>query len=143
MDFLKLVDGGVTAYGTSGLEIALLGKPVILAGEAHYGGKGFTYDGLSPERYRQYLHQTVSLSTLNEDQRQLARRYAYGYFVERQVPFPVVKNPKSRWWFFQYEKRHLLAPRNDPFTDFICERIIDGRDFIMDERLVKLSEKGW
>ena len=52
-DFFQLVDGDVTVYGTSGLELALLGKPVILAGEAHYGGKGFTYDGLSQNSYKE------------------------------------------------------------------------------------------
>ena len=31
--FHRLIDGGVTCFGTSGLEIALAGKPVILVGK--------------------------------------------------------------------------------------------------------------
>jgi len=56
LEFFDVVDGGVTVYGTSGLELALAGKPVILAGEAHYGGRGFTEDGLTVESYRASLH---------------------------------------------------------------------------------------
>lgn len=141
LDFFQMIDGGVTVYGTSGLELALLGKPVILAGQAHYGGKGFTYDGLTPEDYKQLLRKAESLKQITEEQRQLARRYAYCYFIQRQVPFPVVRDPNSIWWSFQYDKRHLLLPGRDSFVDFICEKLLDGKDFIMDEKLVALSEK--
>lgn len=141
LNFFELIDGGVAVYGTSGLELAVLGKPVILAGEAHYGGKGFTYDGLTPDAYKQLLREAGSLKPLSEEQRLLARRYAYCYFIQRQIPLSVVRDPKSAWWGFQHDKRHLLLPGRDPFVDFICERILDGDDFIMDEGLVALSER--
>ncbi len=138
LEFFEIVDGGVTVYGTSGLELTLHGKPVILAGEAHYGGKGFTYDGLHPDSYVHLLRQVASLPRLNEEQLLLARRYAYCYFIQRQVPLSVVNDPNSKWWNFQYKKRNLLLPGRDPFIDFICERILDGKDFVMEENLVAL-----
>ena len=141
LDFYQLVDGGVTVYGTPGLELALLGKPVILAGEAHYGGRSFTHDGLTPESYRQLLRQAATLKPLDAEQQTLARRYAYCYFIQRQVPLPVVRDPNSSWWRFQSDKRELLLPGKDPFIDFICDRILDGKDFIMDERLITLAER--
>jgi hypothetical protein len=141
LDFFQLIDGGVTVYGTAGLELALRGKPVIIAGEAHYGGKGFTYDGLTQDSYKQLLRNAEALKPLSDEQRLLAKKYAYCYFVQRQIPMPVVKDPGSSWWKFQFDKRHLLLPDNDPFMDFICERIMDGKDFIMDEKLVELAEK--
>lgn len=141
LDFFQLVDGGVTVYGTSGLEIALLGKPVILAGEAHYGGKGFTHDGLTPETYRQLLRRAAALTPLTEEQQRLARRYAYCYFIQRQVPLPLVRDPESKWWHFQYDQREQLLPGRSPFVDFICDRILDGKDFIMDDRLVSLAQQ--
>lgn len=141
LDFYALIDGGVTVYGTPGLELALQGKPVILAGEAHYGQKGFTFDGLTRESYRQYLHQAGSLKPLDKEQRELALRYAYCYFIQRQIPMPVVKNPRSAWWEFQFGSRDLLLPGKDPFMDFICDKIITGEDFIMDENLVGRAEK--
>jgi SAM-dependent methyltransferase len=140
-DFYQMVDGGVTVYGTAGLEMALLGKPIILAGEAHYGGKGFTYDGLTPETYKQLLKQTVSLKPLTQEQILLAKKYAYCYFIQRQIPFPVVHDPKSQWWNLQWDKLNSLLPGKDPFVDFICEKILDGKDFIMDEELVALAQR--
>lgn len=141
LDFYELVDGGVTVYGTPGLELALLGKPVILAGNAYYGGRGFTHDATSIDEYRQLLGKAISLGPLSEEQRLLAQKYAYYLFIQRQVPLPVVENSDRGWlWSFRHDKRNLLLPGNDPFIDFICERILDGKDFIMDERLVALSE---
>ena len=141
LEFYELVDGGVTVYGTPGLELSLLGKPVILAGTSYYGGKGFTHDASSIDEYRQLLGKAKSLELLSEEQRLLAQKYAYCLYIQRQVPLPVVKDPHSIKWTFQYGKRNLLLPGNDPFIDFVCERILDGKDFIMDERLVALSEK--
>jgi hypothetical protein len=140
LEFFQLVDGGVTVYGTSGLELALQGKPVILAGEAHYGGKGFTYDGLDIESYRALLERAGSLGPLADEQTSLARMYAYSYFVQRQSPLPPVRDPNSIWWNLQHDRREQLLPGVDPFVDFICERLISGQDFVMNGDLVTLAD---
>jgi hypothetical protein len=140
LEFFHVIDGAVTVYGTAGLELALQGKPVILAGEAHYGGKGFTYDGLTIDSYRALLHQASSLPRLNEDQQALARTYGHSYFVQRQIPLPLVRDPKSIWWNLQHERRDQLLPGADPFLDFICDRLMKGEDFVMDRKLVELAD---
>jgi capsule polysaccharide export protein KpsC/LpsZ len=140
LEFFQLLDGGITIYGTAGLELALQGKPVVLAGEAHYGGKGFTYDGLDVASYRQLLSRVGELARPTEEQTQLARMYAYSYFVQRQIPLPIVRDPNSIWWNLQHERRPLLLPGADPFLDFICERLIAGEDFVMDRELVALAD---
>jgi len=33
-----------------------------------------------------------------------------------------------------------LIQGNDPFVDFICDRLMDGEDFIMDRKLVALAD---
>jgi len=139
LDFIEFVYGGVTIVSTVGLELAIIGKPVILAGEAHYGMKGFTHDCLTHDNYCKLLKNVKSIPPLNKKQLHLARRYAYCYFIERQIPFPVIEQSKSGWWKYRKKKDRLLIPGKDPFIDFICDRIIDGKDFIMDEKLVKLS----
>lgn len=138
LDFFDMVDGGVTVFGTPGLELALHGKPIILAGDAHYGRKGFTYDADSQEHYRKLLKQAGHLSSLSVEQRELASKYAYCYFIQRQIPISVVRDPKSKWWSFQLSKRELLLDGHDPVLDLVCERIMDGKDFIMDENLIRL-----
>ncbi|MCM8775457.1 MAG: capsular biosynthesis protein [Candidatus Omnitrophica bacterium] len=141
LDFYHLVDGGITVCGTSGLELALLGKPVILAGQAHYSRKGFTYDALDMDTYRGLLQRAHTLPPLTSEQRRLARRFAYCQFLERQIPLSMLQNPYSDWWAFQYDRREELIPGKNRFVDFLCERIVDGRDFIMDEELVALAEQ--
>jgi hypothetical protein len=141
LDFFNMVDGGITVYGTAGLELALHGKPIILAGDAHYGKKGFTYDANSKEHYRELLSQVTHIHSLSEDQIALAKKYAYCYFMQRQIPIEVVKDPKSKWWNFQFDKKELLLEGRDPVIDFICEKIVDRTDFIMDEHLLDLTEK--
>lgn len=135
LDFFGLVDGAVTVYGTAGLELAMQGKPVILAGDAHYGNKGFTHDAVSRLTYQNLLRHAGSIGPLRESQIDLAKKYAYCYFILRQIPVSVVANPNSKWWSFQFDQRERLLPGNDPVIDFICERLLDGKDFVMSPEL--------
>ena len=139
-DFFNLINGGITVYGTAGLELALAGKPVILAGEAHYGRKGFTYDSADRDSYKELLHKACFLGSLNKEQMILARKYAYCHFIQRQIPVPVI-DMSSEWYKFEFHKRYLLLPGKDPFIDFICNRIIDKNEFIMDDNLTDLSQR--
>ncbi len=138
-NLFELMDGGVTVYGTAGLELALMGKPVIVAGEAHYGGMGFTHDALTPEAYRDLLRRAATLGPLTDHQQGLVRKYAYSHFIQRQVPIDVLYDPSAQWWGFQHQKRDSLLPGNDPFVQFVCDRLVDGSDFNMTEELVAVS----
>jgi hypothetical protein len=140
-NLFEIIDGGVTVYGTAGLELALMGKPVILAGEAHYGGKGFTHEGLTPPAYRDLLRKASTLGSLDTSQREAVRQYAYSHFIRRQIPLEIVHHGDSVWWSLQHEKRDLLLPGRDPFIDFICEKLVSGDDFVMGEDLVALTER--
>lgn len=135
LDFFELVDGAITVYGTPGLELAMKGRPVILAGDAHYGKKGFTYDAHNRQAYTDLVKRAASIGPLKESQVDLAMVYAYCYFFSRQVPISAVFNSNNKWWGFQIGKRESLLPGRDPAIDFICERTLDGKDFIMSAEL--------
>ncbi|MDA9133109.1 capsular biosynthesis protein [Alphaproteobacteria bacterium] len=135
LDFFELVDGAITVYGTPGLELAMKGRPVILAGDAHYGKKGFTYDAQNRRAYQDMLRQTTSIGPLEESRVDLAKKYAYCYFFSRQVPVSAVFNADAKWWGFQIGDRESLLPGMDPAIDFLCDRILDGKDFIMSPEL--------
>ncbi len=49
---IDAIDGLITPWGTSGLEFATLGIPVITTGNTYYSELGFTIDVRSPEEYR-------------------------------------------------------------------------------------------
>lgn len=85
--WFQLADYGITVRGTSGLEMASLGKTVITAGTGRYDGKGFTVDPPSREAYLELLSRLPDLSEPTTEQMELAKRYAYSTFVLK--PFTV------------------------------------------------------
>lgn len=136
LDFYNLLDGAVTVMGTGGLELSIKGKPVILAGEAHYSNKGFTYDAKSKEEYKQLLHKARELKNLNEEKLTLAWKYGYIYFIQKEIPLLPAINDNL---YIDFTNLSNLIPEKNKFIDFICDRIIDGEDFILPEELVELT----
>lgn len=136
LDFYNLLDGAVTVMGTGGLELSLKGKPVILAGDAHYSKKGFTHDAKDREDYKKKLNSAVNLEKLNDDMLEHAWKYAYIYFIQKQIPLlPTIKEDLH----IDFSKLNYLIPGKNKFMDFICDKIIDGKDFILPEELVQLT----
>ena len=89
-DLIQLADLGLVYTSTVGLEMAMAGIPVVVAGDTHYRGKGFTIDPHTVEDYLAMINRAMSSGEekLNEDQRELAARYAYRFFFEYPFSFP-------------------------------------------------------
>lgn len=142
LDFYGLLDGAVTVMGTGGLELALQGKPVILAGDAHYSKKGFTYDSSDRESYSKLLADAKNITLLDEEMHSLAWKYGYIYFIQKQIPLlPVVHENLH----IDFTRLNDLVPEQNKFIDFICDKIISGEDFILTENLVEtahITDKG-
>lgn len=77
----QFADFGITVRGTSGLEMAALGKTVVTAGTGRYEGNGFTLDPASAEEYLALLRRLDQLPPPSAEQARLARRYAHAIFV--------------------------------------------------------------
>lgn len=82
---MEASDLGLVYTSTTGLELALHGVPVIVAGETHYRGKGFTIDVDSPEAFRAAVHTALDAPSDRGNQLDLARRYAHLFFFEAPV----------------------------------------------------------
>lgn len=139
-----LVDVAIV-FGTKfGLELAVRGIPVIVAGNPIYRNKGFTIDVESKEEYLALLDRLPSIGQMSSKQVELAKRYAYHYLfrahkelrvfhrrdaklaksvLSRVIHPPITLNFRS--WV-------EIAPGANPTLDFICERIIDGKPFAID-----------
>lgn len=131
LDLYHLIDGGVTALGTSGLELTTYGKPVILAGRAHYAERGFTYDSLTKEDYFQWLTQAHQLASLSPQQRELAQLYMYYFVKKRQIYLPFMDKAGETWWQFDFFKYHHLLPGKTAQLDFILETLLAKREFVL------------
>lgn len=127
----QLIDGGVTIFGTVGVELSAMGKPVVLAGQAHYGAKGFTIDAGSPADYCAILDRVASIAPLSAEQTALARRYAYWYFVQRQIPVRAIDLKQGHWGDLNLDRIDTLLPGRDAIMDAVCRNIVEGRDFVL------------
>lgn len=136
----KLIDVGITLFGTMGAELPLLGKPVISGGEAHFTNKGFTIDAKSREEYFELLKNIPSIPKLSADVIETARKYAYSYFIQRQIPINVINRSEGHFGNIDPEKFKDLLPGNDPIIGAICRGILEGKDVILDEKMVKLVQ---
>jgi hypothetical protein len=104
---------------------------VILAGQAHYGGKGFTIEAGSPGEYCAILDRVASIAPLSAEQTALARRYAYWYFVQRQIPVRSIDLKRGHWGDLDLQRIDTLLPGRDAIMDTVCRNIVEGRDFIL------------
>ncbi len=90
-DLVEIADVGLVYTTTVGMEMAMSGVPVIVAGHTHYRDKGFTIDPDSWDAYYQALAQTLAdpqANRLSRHQVDLAWNYAYRFFFEYPFPFP-------------------------------------------------------
>jgi hypothetical protein len=112
-DLIEVADLGLVYTTTVGLEMAMSGRPVIVAGQTHYRDRGFTHD---PDSWVNYFKQIGKIlrepkaSLLTRDQVEKAWAYAYRFFFEFPRPFPW---HLVRMWE-DYEKRSIadvLSPQ--------------------------------
>ena len=76
---------------TVGLEMALKGLPVIVAGKTHYRDRGFTSDPNSWVEYFKLLGTILEKPKqfrLTKEKVNLAWKYAYHFFFTFPLPFP-------------------------------------------------------
>lgn len=90
-DIAALAQAGLVYTTTLGMEMAMDGLPVVVAGKVHYRGRGFTYDPSSWDEYFALLQRIVAAPAAlrpNPAQVELARRYAYHFFFTYPRPYP-------------------------------------------------------
>jgi hypothetical protein len=87
---MKMTDLGLVYTSTVGLEMAIRGLPVIVAGKVHYANKGFTWNPADEESYFKLLDGATEGRRLQvtADHVKLARCYFDVYFENFPKPMP-------------------------------------------------------
>jgi hypothetical protein len=90
-DLIEVADVGLVYTTTVGMEMAMYGVPVLVSGQTHYRGRGFTSD---PDSWVSYFKLLGTILTkpsaykLTRAQVECAWEYAYRFFFEYPHPFP-------------------------------------------------------
>ena len=94
LSWMKFTDYGITVRGTSGIELAALGKQVITAGTGRYENIGFTINPLSKSMYLEILSKLHDIDSLGNDKHDLAIRFAYATFCLKPFKLDFMKVSK-------------------------------------------------
>ena len=122
----------VIIYGTKmGTELAPLGKPIIVGGEAWIRNKGITQDATTPENYYQILDTLPYQEGEFIPDKDRSRNYAYHFFFRRMIPLPFLE-PNGTGAMFDLNVRDIssLKPGKYPGLDTIINGIMNGSPFI-------------
>ncbi len=114
-------------YGARlGVELVILGTPVIVAGEALIRGRGFTYDPASRDEYFGLLAEGAALSAPSAEVRERARKWYYYYLFRMMMPFPFFDGDPVRERGLSFYSLDDLLPGRSPVLDRVCLGITDG-----------------
>jgi hypothetical protein len=129
---MRMSQVGLVYTSLAGLEMALMSKPVIVAGKAHYREKGFTDDPVSSQHYIEILKNRLSVENiLTNNQLEIARRYAYLFFFRTMIPFNLLSEPKRGEVVLNFNTLSDLLPGRSKELDVICNGILNGEDFLL------------
>jgi hypothetical protein len=131
-------DVGLTFGSTIGLEMAMMGKPVLLASRAlyEYGSQILTVR--SKESLHAMLERCLQSSPDREMQRE-AFRLAYYYIFACELPFPAVTVLGLYQAELNYSGPEDLASGKDYSLDHLCDFLINNQPLFGSPTLAELS----
>ena len=121
---MEASDLGLVFASTTGLELALTGTPVIVAGSTHYRGKGFTIDVDSPAHFRSSIDRVLEDPAGFRPDVDMARRYAYLFFFRAPVASPGVEEHLPGLAQITIGGLDELRPGVNESVDRICDTIL-------------------
>ena len=122
----------VIIYGTKmGTELAPLGKPIIVGGEAWIRNKGITQDATNQENYYRILDQLPYKNDEAKPDQNRAQKYAYHFFFRRMIPLPFLQpNGTGAMFNLDFDDLSALSPGNFPGLDTIINGILHTEPFV-------------
>ncbi|OUJ18087.1 Glycosyl/glycerophosphate transferase involved in teichoic acid biosynthesis TagF/TagB/EpsJ/RodC [Methanonatronarchaeum thermophilum] len=124
---IETLDAGIVYNSTIGLEMAFNEVPVIVVGDTHYRGLGFTYDPNDIKEYKKYIENTEQLK-MNKKMTKLAKRYFYFLFNKKHIEFNIHKYDDGEKNIKSKIKKKGITKNSD--LNLITSKIISNKPVI-------------
>jgi hypothetical protein len=118
-------DVGLTYGSSTGIEMAMLGKHVVLGSRGFYEKGSHILTIQSREEFSQVMEKSLQAFSVREIRRE-AFRMAYYYVFKFELPFPLVSKLDVMEVKSNYTGFDALAPGRDDSLDHACSFLIDG-----------------
>jgi len=118
---VEIADRVIVYSTTVGLEAARLGKQVLVCGKTNYRGKGFTTDIESRDHLQKVLAQPACRLTAHEID--LCRKYAWHFFFNVNVPFPLLHEHKPAMFRYTFDNVTDLFVPDHPFATYFTTEL--------------------
>ena len=116
---------------TVGLESVLVGKPCVVVSKTNYRDKGFTYDVKSKEEYFKAILEYEKLFLNIEKYKELAKRYAYLFFIRYQIPSQFfISNKSDVAYLYNFNSTKELLENKS--LNLIIDSIENTNDIFLD-----------
>ena len=124
-------------YGSRiGIELAAIGKKVIVCGEGFIRNKKIAIDITSREHYLDCLNK-ISKNNISVHKTNIirAKKYAYHFFFRRMFQFKSIEENKNKWPNFTISKnfKKYLKDKSDPALESTINSIMNNSDFILNK----------
>ena len=119
-------DIGLTFGSSTGIEMAMLGKPIVLAARNFYEAGSHIINVRSRESVGDDLARSLGSFSARELRRE-AYRLAYCYVFEFEMPFPLVSVFGVMDVELNYQGSEALAPGRDKTVDRICDYLLEDK----------------
>jgi hypothetical protein len=129
-ELLGMSDLNIVYSSTIGLEAAVAGRTVVVAGKTHFDGKGFTITCQSPKDYRTNLRAGALPTLLDSDAKELARRYAYAQLFRNHLEFPWATLSAPGEPRIALQSPCELGPDGDPEFELLCRAVFETKDVL-------------
>ena len=126
----------ILIYGSRvGIEMAALGKTIIVAGEGFIRGKKIAIDVNSKKEYEETLGKLPIKRHMDDAKIIRAKKYAYHFFFRRMIPIKVIDQVPLGWPNYKINKNFfdIINNKKDKGFEKICNSIINHDKFIFDE----------
>ena len=100
---MDIADFGIASTSQAALEMAAMRKPVMLAGEAFFGGHGFTHDVSNLAAFEHTIKTLSRNPAFTPDMEQSMERFLYHIIFEHQIPYD------RDTWAFSPEAANRIA----------------------------------